>query len=262
MLPGPPREMLPMLKEEVIPFLKTQTKSKIHTATVIIRNLAESKVEERCQQYINNLNIQIAYCASFESVKIYLSSENETLIKSLKKQLKTEFKQNVLPEDIKSVYEYLIFKLITCKKTLSTAESCTGGLIASNLTAIPGSSECFKGTVVSYSNEWKSSILKVPENILNNFGAVSFECIEYMLKVKDLYKTDASIAVTGIAGPGGGNDLKPVGTVFVAVGLNNQTVIKKFNFTGNREAIRQKAALNGINMLLNLLEKGNTNGKD
>ena len=255
MLPGPPREMNPMFKEQCMPYIKKKNKHKIYPATLIVKGLPESQIEERCKQYLDHSSVDIAYCASFESVKIYLSSNDQSSLTSLKDQLTNEFINNVLPENINNIYELLVNKLICSNKTISTAESCTGGLIASALTGVSGSSKCFKGSVISYSNDWKSQLLKVPEYTLLQYGAVSAECVEAMLQVKDLYKTDAAIAVTGIAGPDGGTNEKPIGTVFIAAKIENDTKFKKFNFSGNRETIRQKASINGVNMLLDLLNK-------
>ena len=255
MLPGPPREMNPMFQEQCMPYIQKKNKNNIYTETLIVRALPESQIEERCKPYLNNSYVEIAYCASFESVKIYLSSKDRATIKSLKNQLENEFTNNVLPQNISNIYELLIHKLILLNKTVSTAESCTGGLIASALTSVSGSSKCFKGSIISYSNDWKSKLLKVPEHIFLQYGAVSAECVEAMLSVKDLYKTNTAIAITGIAGPNGGTKEKPIGTVFIAAKSDEHTKIKKFNFSGNREAIRQKAAVNGINILLELLNQ-------
>jgi len=124
------------------------------------------------------------------------------------------------------------------KLTLSTAESCTGGYIASQMTKIPGSSGYFIGSVVSYANEIKRDILKVEAKTLDTYGAVSQQCAEEMLDgLLDLMNTDIGIAVTGIAGPGGGTLEKPVGTVFVCVGDSSRKYCHRFDFKSSRVGI-------------------------
>jgi nicotinamide-nucleotide amidase len=134
---------------------------------------------------------------------------------------------------------------------LATAESCTGGGIAEYCTSVAGSSEWFDCALVTYSNEAKKNLLGVESDTLASFGAVSHEVATEM--VRGLLATtnaDVGISVTGIAGPGGGSDLKPVGTVYIAWGMQNKAVVvKKFQFSGNREAVRQsslKAAVTGL----------------
>jgi nicotinamide-nucleotide amidase len=126
-------------------------------------------------------------------------------------------------------------------------------MIASAITDVPGASKCFKGSVVSYANEWKSKLLQVSDETLKNYGAVSRECVTEMLKVAELYNTDATAAVTGIAGPGGGTEHKPVGTVFIAVKYKDIIESEKFLFSGSRESIRLKARNTAFNMLINII---------
>jgi competence/damage-inducible protein CinA C-terminal domain len=127
--------------------------------------------------------------------------------------------------------------------TLSIAESCTGGMIGSLLTSIPGSSDFFLGGVVTYSNLSKENILRVPHPILERFGAVSKEtATEMAVGVMNLFDSDVSASVTGIAGPGGGTELKPVGLVFTAVSNGKITDVRRHLFEGNRTTIRTSAA--------------------
>ncbi len=134
--------------------------------------------------------------------------------------------------------------------SLSLAESCTGGLASSAITDVSGSSDYFKGSVVAYDNEVKKKLLGVTPDILEEYGAVSSQCALSMAAgVMGLFKTDASIAITGIAGPGGGTIRKPVGTVYVAVRVKDKTQVKKFLFKGTRRSIKKEAVESALAML-------------
>ena len=151
---------------------------------------------------------------------------------------------------VKKVHAFLIKK----RKTLAVAESCTGGLISKLLTELPGSSSYFSLGVVTYSNKAKEKILKIPGQLIAKKGAVSIEVARKMASsVRSIAKTDFGIGVTGIAGPGGSTAAKPAGTVFIAIAGKHKTLCKKFKFSGNRNAIRRKAALQSLKLLGNFL---------
>lgn len=144
--------------------------------------------------------------------------------------------------------------LLKKRKNIAVAESCTGGLLSNLLTQIPGSSKYFILGIVAYSNKAKENILKLPRDIIARKGAVSKDAAGLLAKSARLTaKTDFGIGVTGIAGPGGGSKEKPVGTVFIAVDSKNKRICKEFNFTGNRLAIRKKAALKALELLKGLI---------
>jgi len=144
----------------------------------------------------------------------------------------------------------IVDKLKEQNKTISFAESCTGGLVASAFTAISGVSSVFNGSVISYSNEIKHKWLKVDNDILENFGAVSSQCVEGMLRgIKSMSSSDYAIAISGIAGPSGGSKLKPVGTVYIGVITPNNIKVEKFLFSGDRETIQKKARDKAILMI-------------
>ena len=144
--------------------------------------------------------------------------------------------------------------LLKNKLTIAVAESCTGGLTASLLTQLSGSSNYFILGIAAYHNKVKTSILKVPSGLIAKKGAVSTEVAEKLAQgVKKLAKTDFAIGITGIAGPTGSSPAKPIGTVFIAVANKNKTICKEFHFTGNRSAIRKKAALKSLEVLKELL---------
>ena len=141
--------------------------------------------------------------------------------------------------------------------TLSVAESCTGGLIGSLLTAVPGSSRVFKGGIISYTNEVKNCLLQIPEELLSREGAVSAPVAEAMAaNVRRLTNSDFSLSVTGLAGPGGDEFNNPVGTVFIGFADANGTCYKKFLFDGDRDEVRRQAAEAALSLLLSNVNKG------
>lgn len=136
-------------------------------------------------------------------------------------------------------------------KTLATAESCTGGGIGAALTAVSGSSAVFKGGIISYCNEIKHRLLAVPEDLLNNRGAVSAPVAEAMaLGAKNALCTDIAVSVTGLAGPGGDEFGNPVGTVFIGYADNNCCISREFHFSGDREEVRKQAITNGLILII------------
>jgi nicotinamide-nucleotide amidase len=154
--------------------------------------------------------------------------------------------------------EQIVFKihalLIKKQKTIATAESCTGGILASMLTHFSESSRYFNLGLITYSNNAKTSILKVPATLINKKGAVSAEVAKIMaLKTRRMAKTDFAIGITGIAGPTGGTATKPVGTVFIAVAGKTRNILKKFLFRGSRASIRRQAALKALELLKTFL---------
>jgi PncC family amidohydrolase len=147
-------------------------------------------------------------------------------------------------------YNQLVEFLIEKKLTISTAESCTGGLIAKLITDVPGSSEVVIGGIVSYSNEMKLKWLGVQRKTLEKFGAVSEQTVGEMLDgIRKETGSDLAIAVSGIAGPTGGTPEKPVGTVFIGVAFREQQVIQKYRFKGSREEVRMDAAEKVVDMI-------------
>lgn len=144
--------------------------------------------------------------------------------------------------------------LIKNKKTVSVAESCTGGVLSSLFTKTAGSSQYFILGIVAYSNSAKEFILKIPPRLITNKGAVSREVAERLAKsARKLAGTDFGIGITGIAGPRGDSREKPVGTVFIAINTKNKKICKKFNFSGSRLTIRKKAALKALELLRELI---------
>lgn len=146
--------------------------------------------------------------------------------------------------------------------TLAVAESCTGGLLSSLITDVPGSSDYFAGSVVAYSNDIKAALLGVKKSTIEESGAVSKQtATEMALGIKKKLKADLGISITGIAGPGGGTPEKPVGTVYMAVAFKDTVAVKKFLFKGSRKTIKKQSAIAAIEMAVNVLKKGTQKSK-
>lgn len=269
-MPGVPYEMKAIMQEQVIPRLKTRFKlPAIFHKTVLTQGLGESFLSELISDWedsLASLNIKLAYLPSPGIVRLRLSTKGNSekdLIANVESKI-AEL-QKIIPEYIygyeiygeeRETLEHIVGKLLKeKKKTISTAESCTGGYISHLITKVAGSSEYYMGSVISYSYEIKESELGVSKEILNTQGAVSQAVVEQMAKsIREKYKTDFSISASGIAGPGGGTEEKPVGTVWIAVATPTKIISEKFLFGNNRERNIQKTANAALNMLRKEIE--------
>lgn len=244
-VPGVPFEMKYLVEFEIVPRLIKSGKTKaIFHKTVLTQGLPESMLAEKIEDWETKLpsNIKLAYLPNPMAVRLRLSARGDNKEK-LQKQVETQIEKlnEIIPENIfgfdnETLAEVVGRELKKSNKTLSVTESCTGGYISHLITSIPGSSEYYKGSLTAYSNEVKMNLLKVKDETLNKYGAVS-EAVasEMVLGVKKALNTDYAIATTGIAGPEGGTKEKPVGTVWVAVAGENEIITKKFTFGNNRE---------------------------
>ena len=150
-----------------------------------------------------------------------------------------------------------LIKLLTKKKLkISFAESCTGGLLSSSITSINGSSKVFTLGLITYSNQSKINILKVPKKIIIKYGAVSYEtCLSMVKNLNKIAKTDFSLSITGVAGPSGGTKEKPIGLVYIGIKKGNKTLVKKFQFKNKKRSLIQKATVNkALNLILSLIK--------
>lgn len=264
-MPGVPFEMKGMITNTVIPWLKEKYQlPEIVHRMVYTQGVAESMLAEQLTDWEDNLplSIKLAYLPSYDGVKLRLSSVGEDRIQletTIAKEIATL--QSIIPDSIYSTSEQKVEEvigelLLKNKATIATAESCTGGYISHLITSISGSSDYYKGSVISYANEIKSNELGVSESDLENFGAVSQQVVEQMAKgVKEKMNTTYSLATSGIAGPTGGTDEKPVGTVWIALATPNGVVSKKYSFGKNRERNILKASAKALNMLREELVK-------
>jgi nicotinamide-nucleotide amidase len=259
-MPGVPYEMKKMMSAEILPRLKTKfSLPTIVHRTILTQGIGESFLSEIIAEWENSLEvkkIKLAYLPSPGMVRLRLSAsgnDEAALRKSVEDKL--EELNNLIPQHIygyeKDTLEQIVGKLLIEKKqTLSLAESCSGGLIAHLVTSVPGSSAYFMGGVVSYSYESKTKMLGVTTETLEKFGAVSEEVVTQMaLGAKKEFKTDWAVSASGIAGPDGGMEGKPVGTVWIAVAGPNVVKAKKFQFGGDRERNIAVTAFTALNML-------------
>ena len=258
-MPGVPFEMEAIMKEEVFPRLVKMgiTQSIVHK-TVLTIGLPESMLAEKIEKWEDALPdfIKLAYLPSPMMVRLRLSAYGndqsflEAEIERQVKELLTIIPENIFGFDNENLGMVIGRMLVESGKKLALAESCTGGSIAQFITSNAGSSAYFKGGVVAYSNEIKHKLLGVPAEIINQFGAVSKEVAEAMAlgAIKSL-EADYAVATTGIAGPDGGSEEKPVGTVWIAIAGASGVVSKKYIFKHNRERNVIRTTHTALNML-------------
>jgi len=258
-MPGVPFEMKSMVSGYIIPELlkKFDTGAIVHK-TVLTQGLPESVLAKKIETWEDNLpyNIKLAYLPQPGIVRLRLSSSGKEKAK-LEENINIEIQKlkKIIPDSIfgydKEQLNEIVGKLLRGKnQTLSTAESCTGGYIAHLITSVAGSSDYFKGSVVSYANEIKENILGVQRESLIEYGAVSEQvAIEMAEGVKRKLNTDYAIAVTGIAGPGGGTLEKSVGTAWIAIATPQKTIVKHFQMGEHRERNIRRTALTALGML-------------
>ncbi len=258
-MPGVPFETKVLMKEQVLPKLKKYfNPGAIVYKTVMTTGLPESFLAEKIKEWENGLpeHIKLAYLPQPGIVRLRLSSKGDdeaalrNEIDGLIEKLHALTGKHIFGYDDITLEEVVGNLLVQQNKTLSTAESCTGGYIAHMLTSIAGSSRYFMGSVVSYSNEAKMNLLDVPEISIETRGAVSKEVVEAMAKgAQQKFDTDFVVATSGIAGPDGGTDDKPVGTTWIALATRNGVESKLFHFGEHRGRNIRRAALAALDML-------------
>ena len=256
MLPGPPQEMKAVFSE-LLNYSGFQNSNKIYSKMYLIAGLPESEIERRSEEKVgNDKELELAYCANLGFVRLFLTHKNKDKWTKATKIIEKEFSYDILEDGVNDLTQDVIALLKSQNATIATAESCTGGMIAASITDNSGVSDIFPGSVVVYSNKEKIKLLNVSEETLEKYGAVSAETAEEMIQnVIAKFAVDAGIAVTGIAGPTGGTDKKPVGLVYIAVAYKNKKVIKKYNFHGNREVVRTRTMVTAFNELRKLIKE-------
>jgi len=255
-LPGPPREFRPMLEGAVIDELESHRLDRDDgpfLATLLLRvfGKGEGQIEDALGELTGDVpGLSIAFRAALPEIHVKLRAEGPSREQAdaiLKKagELATErLGDLVFSTGNQSLPEVVISELRQCNKTLAVAESCTGGLVGKLLTDVPGASEVFLLSAVTYANEMKEKLLSVPHDVLEKNGAVSQNCAQAMAEgVRNLSGADIGVAVTGIAGPGGGSPEKPVGTVYFSVVNQEKIQSKRRRFPmRDRDSIRSFAA--------------------
>ena len=258
LLPGPPNEMKPMFNQDIFPYLHQKQPETIVSEMIKICGIGESKAETMIADLIAaQTNPTIATYAKTGEVhlRVTAKAENETAAKKLMKpvirELKVRFGANIYTTDEQVNLEDAVVQLLKEQKlTLTTVESCTGGLFTGRLVNVQGASEVLKQGFITYSNKAKRKLIGVKKLTLKEYGAVSDKTAKEMVKGAILATgSDAAVAITGIAGPDGGTKEKPVGLVYIAVTVKGETRVEKYQFTGNRAKIRENAVVAAMTLL-------------
>ncbi len=266
-MPGVPFEMKNITEKQVLPKLKTQFSlpSIVHR-TIQTFGVAESILANKINSWESALpsSIKLAYLPSPERVRLRLSyrgtnqNDTEKTLDKLTQGLKVLLGDTIFGMGNIFLENAIADLLKGSGKTVATAESCTGGNVAKLITSVPGSSAYFEGGVVAYSNRIKEEILKVNRQTLITHGAVSEATVQEMATgIRQLYQSDFGVAVSGIAGPSGGSPEKPVGTVWVAVSSENETVTRLLSLGNKRDITVRRASAKALDMLRRLIIKTN-----
>lgn len=260
-LPGPPNEMVPMYQESVKPILERLSDGIIYSRTLKLCGIGESTVAEKIQHIIDRqTNPTIApYAKSGEvhlrvTAKSHDEAEATKMIDKVEREVRQIVGNYIYTTDGRSLEATITDLMKHRGYTLSVAESCTGGLLSGRIINCSGVSDVYKEGFVTYSNEAKEKHLGVRHETLDHYGAVSEETAREMVEgLVNHTGTTAGIAITGIAGPTGGTEDKPVGLVYIGVRLNQTTRVKRYHFGGNRHKIRERAVVQGLIMLWHML---------
>ncbi|UFH34073.1 CinA family nicotinamide mononucleotide deamidase-related protein [Flavobacterium acetivorans] len=259
-LPGVPYEMKYLVESEIVPrVVKEYKRPFIIHKTILTYGQGESLVAERIEDWENNLPnfIKLAYLPSPGRVRLRLSARGDNkqqLVEAIDEKVRSldaNIHDIIVGFEEDETIEAVVGELLKKHKmTVSTAESCTGGTIASVLSAVPGASNYFKGSVVSYATEAKMDVLGIPESLIKEFSVVSAEVVSAMaVSVKNLMKTDFAIATTGNAGPTKGDGNAEIGTVFIALATPNEVIVEEYNFGQPREKVIDRAVIKSLELL-------------
>lgn len=257
MLPGPPKELLPMLHQYVVPYLSQWAGGTIASTNIRVFGIGEGSAAERIRDLMAGANPTAATYALDDEMYVRVTAKAETekaakaAIEPLKEAVCARLGDAVYGIDVGSLEEVVVHELSRRKKTVATAESCTGGLLAARLTDIPGASDVFHMGAVTYVNEVKSMLLGVPEALLAEKGAVSAEVARAMAEgVRRKAGADFGLSVTGVAGPEP-SEGKPVGLIYLALAAQDGTFVRQMRPSGRKERsyLRHLAASNALDML-------------
>lgn len=263
LLPGPPREMIPMFEQSVLPYLMKKTDTKFYSNYYKVTSIGESAVEDRLLDLIDKQqNPTIATYAKPAEVLIRVTAngksreEVESLLHDYDVIIKERLGQNIYAFEDISLQEAVGKSLIQKNLTISTAESCTAGQIASRLGEVPGISQSLHSGIICYSNEAKVQFVGVQQETLDEYGAVSEETAREMLQgLYEKNKTDIVVATTGIAGPDGGSEEKPVGTVYIGILYKDKCTVTRHQFRGDRTRIQLWASNEALNKIRKVIEE-------
>ncbi len=258
LLPGPPKELCPMFLNQVSPYLKKLQPDVIRSQMVKICGMGESQVEDKLLDVIDRqTNPTIATYAKTGEVHLRITAraadeeEAKRLIKPVVKEIRNRFGDFVYSVREDETLEMAVVKLLLkYGLPVTTAESCTGGLLAGRIINVPGASEVFREGFITYSNKAKRKYLEVSKSTLKKYGAVSGQTAREMA-AGGVFAADcdACVAVTGIAGPDGATEEKPVGLVYIATYMKKKITVEKYQFKGNREKVREQAVVKALDLL-------------
>jgi len=251
-LPGPPNELIPMVEQSVVPAITEKLgagRTVIKSRVLRIIGIGESLAEDAVKDLILGTNPTVAPYAKLGECHLRITAQASDdqaalkLIEPVEKEIKRRLGKAVYGIDNETLEQVIVERLTQLSQTVTTAESCTGGLLAERLTAVPGASVVFNTGIVAYANDVKEKLLNVPHEIIEAYGAVSEQTARAMAggaKAND--QSDYSVATTGVAGPTGGTPEKPVGLVYIAVASPSGVRVEKYNFLGRRADIQRRAA--------------------
>ena len=264
MIPGPPEEMQMMFQKSIAPYLAGMNKHVICSKTIKICGMGESKVADVIADMIQTqTNPTIAPYAKGGEVHLRITAsgsdpkEARTSMKPIVNELKKRFGDLIYTtRENETLEQHVIGLLKRRQMTLTTAESCTGGLLAGTLINVPGASDIYNEGYITYANESKHKILGVKNKTLKNDGAVSEACAKEMAKgAAKAAGARAAVAVTGIAGPGGGTEEKPVGLVYIACCIDEKVWVERYQMSGDRQKIRSITVKRALDMLRRCIKK-------
>lgn len=254
MLPGPPRELRPMFDAQIVPLLQREFAEEIFICrTLRTTGIGESRVQEFVEADLQPLvkrGLETGYCARPGAVDVRLTASGagaEQIVREGEAVVQKILGANIFGFDDDEIETVVVGLLTRQKKTLALAESCTGGNLAHRITNVPGASAVFLGGVVSYADEAKENFLGVRAETLQRHGAVSEEVAREMaVGAREKFGSDFAIAITGIAGPGGGTPDKPVGTVFIALAAASGVEVKKLLNSWDRATFKEVTATQAL----------------
>ncbi len=269
-LPGPPSEFLPMVDRHVVPLLhQWGGGAVIHSRTVRLCGIGESLVEHYVKDLVVSTNPTVAPYAKTGEVHLRVTAraqgqaEAEQFVSAMVQRIAERLGRYIYGYDEDTLEESVVRLLTAQQLRLATAESCTGGMLAARITNVPGSSHVFQGGVVAYSNEAKTRLVGVDEELIRSHGAVSEEVAEALAsEVRARFGTELGVGITGIAGPEGGTPEKPVGLVYIALAHRGGVKVQRNEFLGSRNDVRTRAVLTALVMVREYALEAKAHGEE
>ncbi|MBQ4518701.1 MAG: competence/damage-inducible protein A [Clostridia bacterium] len=254
LLPGPPRELLPMFTEEVVPYLRAKSDFVMEAKVLRLFGIGEARVGEIVSDLMAGGNPTVAPYAKDNEVTLRIAAKGKTkaeaeqMIETVRQEIESRLGEFVYGYNEENMAKTTASLLMNRGLTIACAESCTAGLLTATLGDIPGVSAVLSESIVTYSNEAKMKYLGVQKETLEQFGAVSKETAWEMAEgIRNAANADIGVSITGIAGPDGGTPEKPVGLVYVGVSYCGNVIVKKLNLHGNRTKVRQGTVMHALN---------------